>query len=223
MSARAFAMARTSAPGSSGPNARRDRPCAMAERTSSRLATLFDAGTRTRLSTREWRTGAIGWMSCTGCEDYVRKLYVHARRATRSGGRRDGRAHLRHRGRWLHLAWRAGRGWHRREPDTRGVTEHQSAGREVHAGHELYADGSVDARDLGVEREGAEGRVPARPGPGLSMRDIARCVGDERGAQLPRADPRRDGLHGDALPHGRSRHVPLRPEVQDDGRQADGR
>src|SRR6185436_14904190 len=199
MAASAVAIARTSAPGSSGPSAMRDRPCAMADRTSSRLATLFDAGTRTRLSTREWRTGAIGWMSCTGCEDYVRKLYVHARRATRSSGRRDGRPHFRHRGRRLHPAWRARGGWDRREPDARGLSDHESAGREVHAGHVLHADRAVDARDLGVEREGAEGGVPARPGPGLSVRDVARCVGDEGCAQLPGFDPRRDGLHRDAI------------------------
>src|SRR6202171_3902624 len=81
MSARDVAIARTSAPGSSGPSSSRERPCAIAERTSSRFAMLFEAGTRTRLSTSGWRTGAIGWMSCTECEDYVRScMYTPAER-----------------------------------------------------------------------------------------------------------------------------------------------
>src|SRR6266581_405288 len=153
MSASAVAIARTSAPGSTGPSARRERPWAIAERTSSRFATLFEAGTRTRLSTSAWRTGAIGWMSCTGCEDYVRKR-VQPHGASRTSGRRDDRSGLRHHGRRFHPARRAGRRRARRESDAGLLAHRQAARREVHAGHLLHADRAVDARDLGVEREG---------------------------------------------------------------------
>src|SRR4029077_13272507 len=42
------------------PMASRERPSAMADRTSSRFAMLFDAGTRTRTSRNGWRNGTIG-------------------------------------------------------------------------------------------------------------------------------------------------------------------
>ena len=59
-------IVRTSSPGSSGPSSRRERPFASADRTSSRLAMLFEAGTLTRLSASGRRTGVIGRRSSIG-------------------------------------------------------------------------------------------------------------------------------------------------------------
>src|SRR6266850_2201851 len=138
--ARAAAMAWTSSPGSSSPVSMRERPLASADRTSSRLATLFDAGTRARAPTSAWRIGAIGRGS-TGCEDIADD--VHTGGAHRAGLVRGAGPRVRGRCRWVPLRARRLRWRRRRDVVADGDAELEASGRDLRTGHLLHAGGAL--------------------------------------------------------------------------------